>query len=92
MHSAHDLIEAAVETTDEAVVSGCRKFVRSWSGEEITLQYAKGMIPLYVPPKWGTGGKPTARHSPLWIVSLTIGSKLWDSEACRPPWRGWPRR
>ena len=38
--SAGSLIEAAVETTDEAVVSSCKQFVLDNTGEYITLQYA----------------------------------------------------
>jgi hypothetical protein len=75
--SAGCLIEAAVETTDDAVVSSCKRFVLDNAGEYITLQHATRMKSLYKPPKFGKGGS-TPKHSPLWVVSLV--RRDWDIE------------
>ena len=39
--SAGSLIEAAIETTDAAIVASCKRFVLDYAGEYITLQYAR---------------------------------------------------
>lgn len=75
--SAGSLIEAAVETTDEAVVSSCKRFVLDNAGEYITLQYARRMKSLYKPPKIGKRSS-APQHSPLWVVSLV--RRDWDAE------------
>jgi|SRR6516225_5816829 hypothetical protein len=69
-HSAKRLIEAALEVADERIVAACREFIWDQTGEHITLQYAKKMVPLYTPPRFGTGRRTAPKHAPLWAVSL----------------------
>jgi hypothetical protein len=77
--SATRLIEAALQTSEQRVVSACRNFVLSLRGETVTPQHLKRLQKLYRPPKFGTGGnlsgkrhKPVPHHAPLWIVPLRI--------------------
>jgi hypothetical protein len=88
-HSANDLIEAAIETTDETTVVACRDFVLNLAGEYITLQHAREMKPLYKPPSPGKGKGATPKHAPLWVVSLVRGD--WDSEDNAADKTGIPR-
>src|SRR5262249_4934258 len=77
-HSANSLIEAAVETTNHRVLAACRSFVLEKTGEYVTLQHAKNMVPLYSPPKFGTRQGKVPRHAPLWAVCLEQAD--WDAE------------
>lgn len=51
--SANGLIEAAIEITDRSIVGSCREFVKSLTGEPITLHDAKNLERIYRPPKGG---------------------------------------
>jgi hypothetical protein len=82
-HSANDLLEAVVQTDDQAVVSSCRLFVKSLQGELVTPEHARQMEKLYRPPKFGGGRrnqvsktKAVPGHSPLWVVPLDLDD--WD--------------
>ena len=81
-HSANALIEAMIETTDKSVVSACRQFVESMSGEIVTPEYAKWMAKLYRPPRFASGRTKTKHsipwHPPLWVIPLVFVD--WDSK------------
>ena len=83
-NSAKDLIEAALISSDRAVVQQCRKFVEDLCAEKIELDRAKQLAKIYRPPRSPgkrTPKKPSKavpRHSPLWLVPLT--HEPWDEE------------
>lgn len=85
--SAGYLREAAVVSTDRAVVGSARGFIQASRGEEISVEHATRLKKLYKPPRWVAGGpkrllkarrkKPVLTHSPLWVVPLFITT--WDA-------------
>lgn len=97
-HSAANLIEAAIETSDRSVVASCRRFVKSLRGELVTQQHAVRMQRFYKDPKLGTfTGRangattkaPIPAHPPLWIVPLI--NESWDDEDYDQEDKGMPR-
>jgi hypothetical protein len=84
-NSDRHLIEACVETTDKKIVASARRFILSLLGDQVGLEYAKQMLPLYHPPmRLQIAGqdrrkrkKPIPKHSDLWLVSLV--EKAWQN-------------
>lgn len=73
-NSGLKLVEAAVITSDAEVVASARAFVQNLCVDEIGLEYAKSLIPLYPTEFIGGGrggktkGKAVAEHSKTWVI------------------------
>lgn len=64
-------LEAAIETTDPAVVRACRELVLSLRGDQIQKAYATELKKLWNPPKPAGLRRPDIpRFHPLWVVPL----------------------
>lgn len=93
-HSADGLVEAAIQTDSAAVVTSCRKFVKSLRGEFVSLEHAKNLQKIYKPPKFSGakrfGKKKSApQHDPVWIVPLAHVD--WDAEDWEQEGKGLPK-
>lgn len=72
-HSASYLQEAALEVSDRATIASTRNFVLSLKGDEVTLEQAKRMRPLFKPGRLRT--ITTAKQRPqsaIWAVPLVF--------------------
>lgn len=67
------LVEAAVISTDPEVVAHAKRFVQDLCVDEIGIEYAKSLVPLYPTEFKGGGrggkltGKAVAEHSKTWL-------------------------
>jgi hypothetical protein len=94
--SRDTLIEAAIETSDQAVVASCRRFVQSLTGERIEPEFAEQMQSIYKPPPHPPAGAPKDTegrsdipiHHPLWIVPVHVSHYDAEDDAARD--RGLP--
>jgi len=70
-NSQHNLIEAALLTTDADVVSSARGFVLSLIGERVTPAYVKSCKKEYHPSGRGRkGNSSTPAHPRLWVQRI----------------------
>jgi hypothetical protein len=70
--SANNLVEAVVETTERAAVSGCKSFIKGLRGVPVGPAYAYRMLKLYRPPRIvGGGGQRKVTRK------LAVGERLW---------------
>lgn len=73
--SKHELVEAAIRTTQPRIVEQARRFISELPKQELTPKLIQYLATKYVPPKVGianrnrTGSHP-ARHAPVRLIHL----------------------
>ena len=61
-NSANTLVEAVLESTDRSVVTSALRFVREQAVQRVLPEYARTMLKLYKPAKFGASGEGTPNH------------------------------
>ncbi len=78
-NSANVLVEAVLESTDRSVVNGALRFIRVQAVQRVLPEYARTMLKLYKPPKFGAAKAGTPKHTPAATPVVHVVHLLYEN-------------